>query len=66
MTSKTLVERDSLAQSEAKWQKHVMVALWVVLALLLVIGLGYFYAKSHGFFQSSPEDKLAPVPTAWP
>jgi hypothetical protein len=66
MTSKSLVERDASAESVAKWQKHAMVALWVFLALLLVIGVAYSYAKSHGFLQSSPENTPAPVPTAWP
>jgi hypothetical protein len=66
MIARGLIGKGSLARSEAKWQKHVMAALWVAFALLIVIGAGFVYAKAHGLFQSSPEDKQAPVPTAWP
>ena len=38
------------AENEAQWQKHVVVLIWVALAILLVAGGGLMYAKAHGWF----------------
>lgn len=51
-------------ESEAKWQKHVMAALWIILALVFVISTVLFYGEAQGWFQPAPTQR-APV-TAWP
>ena len=49
-------------ERQASWQKHVMVLLWISIALLMVfIGI-LLYAKYHGLFES-PSDKVAPFPS---
>ena len=51
-------------ERKAKWQKHVVVALWVCLALLIAISGALVYAKAHGLFESSPGHTPALPP--WP
>ena len=51
-------------ESKAKWQKHVMAALWISLALVLAIGAVLVYAETQGWFQSAPAPATR-VP-AWP
>ena len=41
-------------ESEAKWQRHVMAALWTILALAFAIGTVLFYAETQGWFQPAP------------
>jgi hypothetical protein len=53
------------SESEAKWQKHVVVLLWVALALVFVLGLVLMYAKGHGLFESVPGHGT-PLPHLWP
>ena len=48
-------------EREASWQKHVMVLLWISIALLMVFVGILLYAKYHGLFES-PSDKVAPFP----
>jgi len=51
-------------ESEAKWQKHVMTALWISLTLVFAIGTVLVFAEAHGWLDSSPASTTR-VP-AWP
>ncbi len=51
-------------ENEAKWQKHVVVALWVALVLLITLSTTLMFAKAHGLFESSPGHTPALPP--WP
>jgi hypothetical protein len=52
------------SEPEAGWQKHVIVALWFLVALLILVGVILAYGAAHGLFRSS-SDVSTPVP-AWP
>ena len=49
-------------ERQASWQKHVMVLLWISIALLMVFVGILLYAKYHGLFES-PSDQVAPFPS---
>jgi|HubBroStandDraft_2_1064218.scaffolds.fasta_scaffold2593904_1 hypothetical protein len=51
-------------ESEAKWQKRVMTALWISLALVLATGTALVFAEAHGWFDSAPA--LTTRVPAWP
>jgi len=51
-------------EREAQWQRHTIVALWILIALLIAITAGLLYGRAHGLFQPSPE-RLPSVPS-WP
>jgi len=53
------------ADSEDKWQKHVVELLWAALALLILLGSALMYAKGHGLFDSAP-GRGTPLPPPWP
>ncbi|HVM49541.1 MAG TPA: hypothetical protein VMU04_16045, partial [Candidatus Acidoferrum sp.] len=42
------------AETEDRWQRHVMILLGVVIALLIVVGGALLYAKMHGVFEPTP------------
>jgi hypothetical protein len=50
--------------TEAKWQKHVIVAMWVALGIFIAVATGLFYGEGHGFFKSSHDYPAAVAP--WP
>jgi hypothetical protein len=52
---------DEPPESEAKWQKHVMVALWISLALMIALSIALVLAEGHGLFHSAPN---GPLPTS--
>jgi hypothetical protein len=52
-------------EREAKWQKHVVVLLWVCLALVITIGSALIYAKGHGLLKAGP-NRETPLPAPWP
>jgi hypothetical protein len=54
------------AESEAKWQKHVVAALWVFLALLIVLCVALVYGKANGLFHPMPGETTPPWPVEWP
>jgi hypothetical protein len=33
---------------EAKWQKHVVIALWLLLALVITVAVVFLWTSSHG------------------
>ena len=49
-------------ERQASWQKHVMVLLWISIAVLIVFVGILLYAKYHGVFES-PSDQVAPFPS---
>jgi hypothetical protein len=53
------------AETEAKWQKHVVVLIWVALAILLVAGCGLMYAKAHGLLTPADVHDM-PLPRLLP
>ncbi len=53
------------AESEAKWQKHVVVLIWVALVGMLILACVLFYAKGHGLIGPTPGHG-APLPAIWP
>ena len=67
MKSHSLVDGSELA-SEAKWEKHVLVALWIVIVLLIAVASALVYAEAHGLFDSSPDPtrSVPPWPAGWP
>ena len=66
MKSQSLLDETVLV-SEDKWQKHVVVALWICVALLIAITGMLLYGKAHGLFESFPADtrSLPPWPTGF-
>jgi hypothetical protein len=52
-------------QHNPKWQRHVMVFLWVTLAVFVLVIAGLIYADTHGYFQSSTSRNGTQTP-AWP
>ena len=52
------------AESEAAWQKHVVVGLWICLALVIVLSCALLYAKAHGLLPLLP-NRTPPLPP-WP
>jgi hypothetical protein len=52
------------ADSEAKWQKHVIAGLWIFILLLIVLSGALAYAKTHGLFDSFHDH--TPLLPAWP
>ena len=52
-------------ERQASWQKHVMVLLWISIAVLIVLVGILLYAKYHGLFESS-SDQAAPFPPGPP
>lgn len=56
---------DDPAESEAKWQKHVVTLLWVALLFLIVLGCALVFAEGHGLLESLPGHGT-PLPPPWP
>ena len=57
----------ALRESEDKWQKHVIVALWVFLGLLIAITVALWYASANGLLESLAVHAAPgwPIPS-WP
>lgn len=57
----------TLREGEDKWQKHVIVALWVFLGLLIAITVALWYASANGLLQSLAVHTapVRPIPS-WP
>jgi hypothetical protein len=53
-------------ESEAKWQKHVIVALWVVIGVLVAVAAALMWAAANGWFGSSGVQTIPSWPTSWP
>ena len=51
---------DDPVESEDKWQKHVMVVLWLVVALVIALSVAWVYADYHGWFRSSSDQPASP------
>jgi hypothetical protein len=67
MTSEHLVHESGLGEMNGdKWQRHVIVALWVLIAIVMVVAAGLFYEKGHGFFRSHASPDHATQVTPWP
>jgi hypothetical protein len=47
------------------WQKHVVTALWLIIALVVVLAGALFWAEAHGMFDGRTMPS-PPVPTSWP
>jgi hypothetical protein len=66
MTGQHVLDRGGGVDREAKWQKHVVVALWVCLAVFALLCITLLYAKTHGWFHATPAGVAAPWPASWP
>ncbi len=67
--SRNLNDEGGLSEREepqARWQKHVLVAIWILLCLLVVVVAGVFYAEAHGFFQPSTASSASSWPDCLP
>lgn len=55
-------------ETEAAWQKHVMAALWISLALLIMLTVALLFGNAHGLFHSSANGPTSapPWPVGWP
>jgi hypothetical protein len=47
-------------ESEVKWQNHIVVALWISIALLIMLAGVLMYGETHGFFDRFT-DHTAPL-----
>lgn len=50
-------------QMEDRWQKHVIIFLWLIFALFLGLTVAFVLLASHGIIQPNHSDS---VPAAWP
>jgi hypothetical protein len=50
--------------AEDKWQRHVVVAIAVVVAILVAVTACLIYAEAHGFFR--PSSGQTPPVSPWP
>ena len=53
---------DHPAESEAKWQKHVMAALWIAFALMITISLALVCVRINGSFQPAHDRPPSALP----
>ncbi len=53
---------------EAKWQKHVTVALWTLVVLVISVVWALAWFDSHGLFTPTPDgtQPAAAWPVGWP
>jgi hypothetical protein len=49
---------------ESKWQRHVMVLLWIALTVFLLAAAGLFHAKNNGFFHHGDDSGTSTL--SWP
>ncbi len=71
MKSLNLLHRGGLGgmppkESEAKWQKHVVIALWMLLVLLVAGAAVLVWAGANGLLGSSDHDRIPSWPVGWP
>jgi hypothetical protein len=57
----------TLRESEDKWQKHVILALWVAIGLLVVSAVALWCANANGLLESLAVHAIPgwPIPS-WP
>ena len=53
---------DDPAESGAKWERHVMVALWISLVQMIVLALTLVFAEGKGSFASPGDRPLTSLP----
>ena len=51
-------------QIRPEWQRHVVVALWIAVAALVVVAGALLWANGHGYFNIL-SDRTAPL-APWP
>ena len=71
MTNRELLDEHGFGQQdshedEAKWQKHVIVALWIIFAVLGILAVIFVCAEGQGVFQSSTGGGTPAWPMGWP
>jgi len=51
-----------------EWERHVMIALWISVAVLIALVTCFVYAEFHGLFSSAPHQPtpLPSWPVGWP
>jgi hypothetical protein len=52
-------------EHDSKWQKHVITFLWIVIAVVIVLGIVFAIGETHGFFRSGADEKPS-WPAGWP
>lgn len=70
MTGQKLMDKTESGEAHVEeesnaWQKHVMVGLWILLAVFLVVTGVLLYGKSRGWFAGHPP-ATPPWPVGWP
>jgi hypothetical protein len=63
MASQRPLQQEHWSDREEKWQKHVVVALWIIVACVALVGGFLAIGESHGLFNSADS---ATSTTAWP
>jgi len=53
------------AEHSRSWQRHVMILLWIILAVALICGGVLMYAKNRGWMSSTPNHPKPPA-GIWP
>ena len=61
----TELDHAAREEHEAKWQKHVVVALWTLIGVLIAVAAGLICAAANGWLGSSGLDTPS-WPTSWP
>jgi hypothetical protein len=61
MTSQNHIDR---RDSEDEWQEHIIAVLWVVVAIVIILGGVLAYGVSHGLVGSPPDHTISVPP--WP
>lgn len=51
---------------EAKWQRHVVVALWIIIAFVITAAIGLSFAASRGLFESQNNTASPAWSVGWP
>ena len=53
-------------ESEDKWQRHVVIALWLLLGLVIAAATGFAWAGGHGLLGSPADHAISSWPVGWP
>lgn len=52
-------------EAEDKWQKHVVILLSLLVALLIALTAAFLWAEDRGLFQSSSDQTTPSWPAGW-
>jgi hypothetical protein len=53
-------------EAEDRWQRHVILVLWLVVGLVIALGAALLWAETNGFFQSASDQTIPSWPAGEP